>query len=145
MPPSGLFATRWTTQLAMEAMWALLLGIAIGFALALALAVWIVSIAKVLGFFQQQQPTPGVMVRIFPNNASSMIHRTERHSRYSGIAWEAILRFFCHPVCPTAIILAMSRVPVARLRPILSQDGAAASRKLLKYLPGLVWHMSGDK
>ncbi len=30
----------------------------------------------------------------------------------------------------------MNRVPVARLGPIFSQDGATASRKLFKCLPG---------
>ena len=38
------------------------------------------------------------------------------------------------PDCPKSVILAMNQVHVARLGPILSQDGATASRKLSKHL-----------
>ncbi len=37
---------------------------------------------------------------------------------------------------PTSIILAINGVLVARDAPILSQDGATASRNIFKYLPG---------
>ncbi len=37
---------------------------------------------------------------------------------------------------PRSIISAMNQVPVARLGPILSQDGATASGNLVKRLPG---------
>ena len=46
---------------------------------------------------------------------------------------------FAFSDCPKSIILAMNQVPVAlpvaRLGPILSQDGATASKKLSKPLP----------
>ncbi len=40
------------------------------------------------------------------------------------------------PDYPKSIISATNQVPVARLGPILSQDGATASRNLFKCLPG---------
>ncbi len=39
-------------------------------------------------------------------------------------------------MCPKSINIIMNGVPMAPHRLILSQDGAAASRDLLKYLPG---------
>ncbi len=39
------------------------------------------------------------------------------------------------PDCPKSLILGMNRVPVARLGPILRQDGATLTKKPFKHLP----------
>ena len=49
-------------------------------------------------------------------------------------------RFRVRKMCPKLMKIGLNGVPVARLGLILGEDGATASRKLFRYLPGPKTH-----